>query len=92
METKPLESHHITLRDRKFMQLSGIAKVVSLEPDRVELMTEQERLTIKGQDLHTEKLDMEKGELSLSGLVIGMIYSGGRDKKNASNVWKRLFR
>lgn len=88
-ETK---SHTVSITQRSHMMLSGIEKVVSLEPELVELETASEHLAIKGQQLHAEKLDMEKGELRLSGTIQGMLYSGKKGKKKAAAVAKRLFR
>lgn len=74
------------------MVLSGVEKVISMEPELVELETAAEHLAIKGQELHAEKLDMEKGELQLSGTIQGMLYSDKKGKKRAAAIAKRLFR
>ena len=74
------------------MVLSGVEKVISMEPELVELETADEHLAVKGQELHAEKLDMEKGELRLSGTIQGMLYSDKKGKKRAVAITKRLFR
>ena len=74
------------------MTLSGIAKVISMEPELVELETAAEHLAIKGQELHAEKLDMEKGVLQLTGTIQGMLYTDKKGKKRAAAITKRLFR
>ena len=74
------------------MGLSGVEKVISMEPELVELETADEHLAVKGQELHAEKLDMEKGELRLSGTIQGMLYSDKKGKKRAAAITKRLFR
>ena len=76
-----MESHMIHITQRAHMSLTGLEKVISMEPELVE-----------GQNLHAEKLDMEKGELQLTGTIQGMLYSDKKGKKKAAAIAKRLFR
>jgi len=62
-----MESHMIHITQRAHMSLTGLEKVISMEPELVEVETTADHLAIKGQNLHAEKLDMEKGELQLTG-------------------------
>lgn len=92
METRTLDGHNVMIQNLEHMKLTGVVKVISLEPERVELETTKSHMIIKGQDLHTEKLDIEKGELQLAGTIQGLLYSGKRGKKGAAAFAKRLFR
>ena len=58
-----MESHMIHITQRAHMSLTGLEKVISMEPELVEVETTADHLAIKGQNLHAEKLDMEKGEV-----------------------------
>ena len=62
------------------------------EPHRTGKGDIDDHLAIKGQNLHAEKLDMEKGELQLTGTIQGMLYSDKKGKKKAAAIAKRLFR
>ena len=86
------KNHSVSITHRNHMMLSGVEKVISMEPALVELDTAEEHLAIKGQNLHAEKLDLEKGELQLSGTIQGMLYSEKKGKKHAAAIAKRLFR
>ena len=50
-------------------------------------------LTIKGEDLHVNRLTLEKGEIDLSGTIDSMVYSdtvhGGKTRES---ILGRLFR
>ncbi|MGN0389242.1 MAG: sporulation protein YabP [Wujia sp.] len=92
MEQESAKNHSISIKARTLMNLTGVEKVISMEPQLVELETVMDHLAIKGQDLHAEKLDMEKGELHLTGKIQGLLYSDKKGKKNASAIAKRLFR
>lgn len=85
-------NHTVQITRREQMYLSGVENVISIEPELVELETAAEHLAIKGQNLHAEKLDMEKGELHLSGTILGMLYTDKKGKKKAAAIAKRLFR
>ena len=54
-----MESHMIHITQRAHMSLTGLEKVISMEPELVEVETTADHLAIKGQNLHAEKLDME---------------------------------
>ena len=92
MEQDIAKNHSISIKGRKYMSLTGLEKVISMEPELVELETSMDHLAIKGQNMHAEKLDMEKGELHLTGEIQGMLYSDKRGKKKAAAIAKRLFR
>ena len=85
-------NHSVSITHRTHMVLSGVETVISMEPELVELETADEHLAVKGQELHAEKLDMEKGELRLCGTIQGMLYSDKKGKKRAAAITKRLFR
>ena len=85
-----MESHMIHITQRAHMSLTGLEKVISMEPELVEVETTADHLAIKGQNLHAEKLDM--GELQLTGTIQGMLYSDKKGKKKAAAIAKRLFR
>lgn len=77
-----MESHMIHITQRAHMSLTGLEKVISMEPELVEVETTADHLAIKGQNLHAEKLDMEKGELQLTGTIQGMLYSDKRKEES----------
>ena len=87
-----MESQMIHITQRAHMSLTGLEKVISMEPELVEVETTADHLAIKGQNLHAEKLDMEKGELQLTGTIQGMLYSDKKGKKKAAAIAERLFR
>lgn len=78
-----MESHMIHITQRAHMSLTGLEKVISMEPELVEVETTADHLAIKGQNLHAEKLDMEKGELQLTGTIQGMLYSDKKGKEES---------
>ena len=62
-----MESHMIHITQRAHMSLTGLEKVISMEPELVEVETTADHLAIKGQNLHAEKLDMGQGKIRAFG-------------------------
>ena len=56
-----MESHMIHITQRAHMSLTGLEKVISMEPELVEVETTADHLAIKGQNLHAEKLERYRG-------------------------------
>ena len=63
MEEKiQMGSHKLTLQNRGSVMLTGVKDVVAFDENQVVLDTELGLLTIKGKNLHTNRLTLEKGE------------------------------
>ena len=69
------QNHRLVLYDRKSGQLTGIKDVRSFDENEIVLETEQGVLTITGQDIHVDRLSLEKGEVDLDGRVDALRYS-----------------
>ena len=77
------KKNQIVLEDRRNLHLTGIQEIVCFLEDRVELVTALGNIQITGSDLHMDKLDLEKGEAMITGLISSLYYpeSGGSEKK-----------
>jgi sporulation protein YabP len=84
--------HKLTLTNRGALVVNGILDVISFDLNEVLLETEAGMLTIKGQDLHVNRLTLEKGEVDVSGTIDSLLYSeiSGYGKK-AESFFGRLF-
>lgn len=87
------KGHNLNLVNRKHGNLTGIKEVISFDTDLVELATEQGMLSIKGNDLRVIRLDVDKGELEMSGRIDSLSYSELKSPKElTTGVLKRLFK
>ena len=55
--------HKIVLNNRNQGNLTGILDVISFDENTIVLDTDMGLLTIKGKDLHVNRLSLEKGEI-----------------------------
>ena len=67
--------------------------MISFDIAEILLETEQGMLTIKGADLHVNRLTLEKGEVDIEGKIDSFVYSEqkGENGKDTSFLG-RLFR
>ena len=56
------------------------------------LFTDLGELTIKGEDLHINKLNVESGELSVEGNIHGLSYAEPDNRPSGGGILSRLFR
>lgn len=82
--------HNIILEDRRLLTVSGVSDVDSYDEETVVAFTELGELTIRGRDLHINKIDVETGELSVQGNIGELSYSEGPRKKDG--LFSRLLR
>ena len=83
--------HSLIMQDRRNLSVSGVLDVDSFDEQMIVLFTEQGELTIKGSDLHINKLSVDTGELSVEGYIDSLYYS--EEKTNAkSGFFAKLFK
>ena len=69
-----LSNQNIVLKDRKKLEISGIKKIESLNSEEFLIDTKLGLLFIKGQDLEMQMLDIDKGNIWISGLITVIEY------------------
>ena len=81
-------NHLLTLENREHLTLTGISDVDSFNEEEINAISPCGELTIKGELLHIEELDLEAGTVSVSGKVTSLLYS---EKFSSTSLLKRLF-
>lgn len=69
------KTHKLTLNNRRSATITGVSDVLSFDLNEVLLETEQGMLMIKGNDLHVNRLTLEKGEIDVEGRMDSFSYS-----------------
>jgi len=82
-------SHRIAFNRRKQGSITGVREVISFDSQEVILDTEDGRLTIRGSELHVNRLTVEKGEVDLEGQVDSLVHSAGNVGRES--LLSRLF-
>lgn len=74
-ENRSVKSHKVVLNNRKAGNFTGILDVISFDISEILLETEQGMLHVKGNDLHVNRLNLEKGEVDIEGSIDAFSYS-----------------
>ena len=74
-ENKMVKSHKIIMTNRNAASITGVLDVISFDITEVLLETEQGMLHMKGKDLHVNRLNLEKGEVDIEGMLDAISYS-----------------
>ena len=73
---KQRRSHRLNMEDRKRLEMTGISDVISFDLNKILLETDYGVVTVKGDNLHVNRLSVEKGELDIEQhTVIGIFGS-----------------
>lgn len=92
-EKQYAKAHKLLLSNRRTGTISGVTDVISFDIAEILLETEQGMLTIKGADLHVNRLTLEKGEVDIEGRIDSMTYSEVTDfHKAGASILGRLFK
>ena len=90
-EKQYAKAHKLLLSNRRTGTISGVTDVISF--DIAEILLETGMLTIRGADLHVNRLTLEKGEVDIEGRIDSIAYSEVTDfHKAGASVLSRLFR
>ena len=94
MDDKQLATNHkLLMTNRKGISLTGILDVISFDLREILLETSEGMLTIKGSDLHINRLSVEKGDLEVEGKVDALLYSDVvSPKAEGENLFSRMFK
>ena len=87
------KNHKLVLNNRKTGMVTGVLDVLSFNLNEILLETEQGMLMVKGTDLHVNRVNLEKGEIDLSGNIDSISYSDIHSAgKQAGSLFEKLFR
>lgn len=82
----------LSLENRKKLTLSGVIEVMSFDEEKIDLTTKLGNLTIKGEELKMNKLDVQNGDVIIIGNIASMVYNGKVSKKNGESLLSKLFK
>ncbi|MBR5562578.1 MAG: sporulation protein YabP [Clostridia bacterium] len=82
--------HNLVLEDRRMLTVSGVSDVDSFDEETVVVFTDLGELTVRGTNLHINRLSVEVGELTVEGNISALIYSDETPKNGG--FFSKVFR
>ena len=78
--------HTLLLENRTHAKLTGVTAVSCFNDREIVLETDEGEVALLGEQLHIEQLDLDDGELDVTGDVVGVEYSE-KEKKREKRRW-----
>ncbi len=93
MEERSPALHRVSMTGRRAAILTGVEDVLSFDDHEILLETTEGVLTIKGEELHVNRLSVEKGEIDIEGRIASLSYTEKDGfRQNGESLFGRLFR
>lgn len=84
----PGAAHSVQMERREKLSVSGVEDVAGFDENMVVLTTALGELTVRGQGLHIEKIDLDAGQLELRGKLSELSYD---EPAQSGGWWSKLF-
>lgn len=81
--------HQLTLEGRTRAKLCGVTAVNCFNEQEVVLETSEGEVALLGEGLHIEQLNLEDGQLDVTGEIAGIEYNGPVGKKERRGLFAR---
>lgn len=84
---------YLTLDSRKKMTVDGVQEIISFNDEQILLNTVLGSMDIRGENLKMNKLDVQNGDIMISGKISYIVYTNdGKKNKKSKNIFSTLFR
>ena len=83
--------HNLVLNSRGKLSINGVKDIVNFDENNVNLKTVCGDLYIEGENLHINILNIEHGEVELTGKISGLNYYDV-NKNEKSSLLSRIFK
>ncbi len=88
--TIPSGEHLVTMRNRKRLDMTSIKEIERFDQEEFSIRTSQGQLLIRGEELRIVHLDVDKGLLTLEGLIKVVQYDE-EDSTLSKSLLHKLF-
>ena len=83
---------NIILENREKLNVTGINDILSFDDQIIILSTELGMLTIKGENLKINKLNIDESEVKIEGNINNISYSQSAEYKKNDSLFSKIFR
>jgi sporulation protein YabP len=83
---------NLILENREKLSISGVLDVLSFDDQVVMVETELGLLTVKGENLHINKLNIDTSEVIVEGKISYLSYSENIQEKSSGGLLSKIFK
>ena len=83
---------NLILENRGKLSISGVLDVLSFDDQVVMVETELGLLTVKGENLHINKLNIDTSEVIIEGEISYLAYSDKENEKTKGTFMSKIFK
>lgn len=91
-QDKMITNQNISIENREKVLVTGVSDIHSFDDELVIAQTDLGILTIKGDDLKMNKLNLENNELIIEGKIIAIAYSDINNNNKKAGIMNKLFK
>ena len=81
--------HTLTMEGRTHARLTGVVAVCCFNEQEIVLETSEGEVALLGEQLHIGQLNLEDGQLDVTGEIAGIEYNGPKAKKEKRGLFSR---
>ena len=89
-ETNPY--HNVILKDRKVLEVTGVKQIDSFDANEFLMETAQGGMVVQGKDLTLGKLDTDRGDVIIRGLVESISYVSSNKNGGKESMISKIFK
>jgi sporulation protein YabP len=82
--------HNVIMENRRQLTVTGVMDIDSFDESTVIVFTDQGELTVKGANLHINRIDVDTGDLLMEGEIDALYYTDNQPQKGG--FFSKLFR
>jgi len=83
---------NLLLENRKKLTINGVIEVINFNENQILLNTDVGTMIVKGKELKMNKLDVQNGDVVITGKVDAFVYTSDKSKVKKDSIISRLFR
>lgn len=83
----------IIIENRRKMTLDGVLEIISFNEEQILIITVLGNMDIRGEELKMTKLDVQNGDVVITGKISYVVYTSDEKKNKKSNsIISKIFR
>lgn len=82
------KEHSLNMQNREKLNLTGVVDVSGFDENLIVLVTALGPLTVRGEGLHIDRIDLNAGQLDVRGKISDLSYE---EPAREGGFWSRLF-